>query len=94
MSTPIILAHKLLAEVQRIGAVLGLSDNDCVGYLLEAYLDSFPDGDTRRLIDLVEMLEYSTKEEADGVAQRLEAMAMENHLRTCLRMHEVWLWDE
>jgi len=47
MSTPIILAHKLLAEVQRIGAVLGLSDNDCVGYLLEAYLDSFPGVDTR-----------------------------------------------
>jgi hypothetical protein len=57
MSAPIILSDKLMAEVQRIGAVLGLSDNGCVGYLLKAYLDSFPDGDTHRLIGLAQMLE-------------------------------------
>jgi hypothetical protein len=74
------LSDPIAAEVKRIAETLTLSLDQCVEYLLETFINGFADGDTRRLIDLAVIRNYPTRQAAQAVAERLEQLAVQNHL--------------
>jgi Trk K+ transport system NAD-binding subunit len=74
------LSDPIAAKVKRIAETLTLSLDQCVEYLLETFIDGFADGDTRRLVDLAVCRHYPTREAAQAVAERLEQLAVQNHL--------------
>jgi len=76
------LSEPIAAEVRRISAILGLSPDKTAQYLIKCCLKLYHDagGDTMRLIGLAEGINYHTREQAQAVAERLEAEAALNHL--------------
>jgi hypothetical protein len=74
------LSDPIAAKVKRIAETLTLSLDQCVEYLLETFINGFADGDTRRLVDLAVIRNYPTRQAAQAVAERLEQLAVQNHL--------------
>jgi len=76
------LSEPIAAEVIRISAILGLSPDKTAQYLIKCCLKLYYDtgGDTMGLIGLAEGIYFPTREQAQAVAERLEAEAALNHL--------------
>jgi hypothetical protein len=74
------LSDPIAARVKRIAETLGLSLDQCVEYLLEIFLNGLGDGDTHQLVDLAVIRNYPSREAAQAVAERLEQLAVQNHL--------------
>jgi hypothetical protein len=76
------LSEPIAGKVKRISEILGWSPDETAQYLVRLCLELYNDtgGDTMCLIGLAEGIDYPTREEAQAVAERLEAEAALNHL--------------
>jgi hypothetical protein len=75
------LSDPVAAKVKRIAETLTMPLDQCVEYLLKLFLNGLsPDSDTYQLVDLAMCRHYPTCEAAQAVAERLEQLAVQNHL--------------